>query len=228
MGAVGEDLAVELLGEDAPRAGEVGGVFGQRHGGGDEALDGGERASVEFLGGQGGGEDAGVGDQAGHQALAEGVIGGGGEEVVMAEPGGDAGADDVRAVGDAVGLGLGDPVGDQGAGAHAGGVGAEGVQVAQPGEAVGAGTQDGVCRRGGEGAGAERDAAAGRDELAAHDDAALFEVAEPGVADGLGRGIRHAGHAQAGEFCQLTAGVAEPGTGGLHAGKLRRAVMAAG
>ncbi len=124
-------------------------MLAQRDGGGDEALDRGQRPGVQFLGRQCGGQAAGVGDQAAHETLAEHVIGGGGEEIVMPEPGGDAGADDVGAVGDGVGRRAGDPFRHQRARAQAGGIGAEGAQVAQPGEAVGAGAEARRIRRSG-------------------------------------------------------------------------------
>ena len=67
----------------------------QRDGRGDQALQRGQRARVEFLGRQRGGQAAGVGDQPRHQPLAERIVRGGGKEVVMAEPGGDPRAGDV-------------------------------------------------------------------------------------------------------------------------------------
>ncbi len=118
-------------------------MFAQGNGGGDQALHRGQRPGVQFLGGQGGGQAAGVGDQAAHEPLAEGVVSGRGKEIVMAEPGGDSGAGDVGAMGDRVGGRAGDPLRYQGTGPQPGGIGAKGAQVAQPGEAVRAGPQDG-------------------------------------------------------------------------------------
>jgi len=84
---------------------------------------------------------AGVGDEPGQEALAEQVIGGGGEEIVVPEPGGYTGADDVRAVRDRVRGRAGNPFRHQGAGTQPGSIGAQSTQVAQPGEAMGAGPQ---------------------------------------------------------------------------------------
>ena len=143
VAAVGQDLAADLLRQEAQRPGQEAGVFAQCDGGGDQAFQRGQRAGVEFLGRQRGGQAARIGDQPAHQPLAERVVGGGGEEIVMAEPGGDAGADDVGAVGDRVGRRVGDPFGHQRPRPQPRGVGAQRAQISQPGEPVRAGSQDG-------------------------------------------------------------------------------------
>ena len=88
----------------------------------------------------------GVGDQPRHQPLAERIVGRRGNEVVMAEPGGDARAGHVRTMRDRVRRRRGDPLADQGAGTQQGRRGADLAQVAQPAEAVCRGGQQ---RRGG-------------------------------------------------------------------------------
>ena len=64
VAAVGQHLAGDLLRQEAQRAGQEGGVLGQRHGGGDQAFQRGQRAGIQFLGRQRGGQAARVGDQA--------------------------------------------------------------------------------------------------------------------------------------------------------------------
>ena len=210
-------------------------MFGQRHGGGDQALERGEGAAVQLLGRERGGEAAGVGDQPAHQLLAERVVGGGGEEVVMAEPGGDAGADDVGAVGEGV-VGRGrDPVGDQRAGAQAGRIGAEGAQITQPGEAVRRGAQQVGSRGIAPAAGTKHADGAAQFHLALDQAGAAAGIARPGIADGKRRGVRHAGHPQAGQARHGAPGVAQPAAGivAAHApavfpaGATRRLLMAA-
>ena len=142
VAAVGQHLAGELLRQEAQHAVEVGRLVRQRHRHRGQALQRGQRAAVHLLGGQRGGQAARIGDQPRHQLLAERVVGGGGEEVVMAEPGGDARADHVRAMRDRVQRRRGDPLADQGAGAQQRGRGADLAQVAQPGEAVRRGGED--------------------------------------------------------------------------------------
>ena len=229
MAAVRQDLAVQLLRQHAQGAGEEARVLRQRHGGGDQPLHRGQRPCIQLLGRQGGGQHPGIGDQPGHQLLAEPIIGGGGEKIIVAEPGGDARADHIGPVGQTLQSGLGDPVGDQCAGPQARGIGAQRAQVAQPGETVHGGAQQCRTRGLGEAARAQRDAATAQHQLAAHQHAAALVIAQPRVAHRLGRGVRHPGHAQAGQAGELAAGVAQPGAGGqaLHAGVLRNAVMAA-
>ncbi len=95
VAAVRQHLPGDLLRQEAQRAGEEAAVLRQRDRGGDQPLERGQRATVQLLGRERRRQRAGVGDQAPHQLLAEPVVGGGEKEVVMAEPGGDAGAGDV-------------------------------------------------------------------------------------------------------------------------------------
>ena len=64
-------------------------MLGQRHGSGDQALERCQRPGIQLLGRQRRGQAARIRDQPRHQPLAERIVGGGGEEVVVAEPGGD-------------------------------------------------------------------------------------------------------------------------------------------
>ena len=196
VAAVGQHLAGDLLRQEAQRAGQERGVLRQRHGGGDQPLQRGQRPGVQLLGRQRGGQAAGVGHQPRHQPLAEHVVGGGGEEVVMAEPGGDARAGDVRPMRQRLGRRGGDPVGDQGAGAQPGGVGAERAQVAQPGEAVRRGAQ----RLGAAGVAPSRRASAARtappiSSSPLSSRAPRVGVAGPGIAHRQGGRVGHARHA---------------------------------
>ena len=136
MAAVRQHLASDLLRQEAQRTRQEAGVLRQSDGRGDQTLQCGERPRVKLLGRQRGRQAAGAGHQPRHQLLAECVIRGGREEIVMAEPGGDSGADHVGAMRQRLAGRRGDPFGHQRAGAQPGRVGAEGAQVAQPGEAV--------------------------------------------------------------------------------------------
>ncbi len=111
--------------------------------GGDQPLEGGQRPRVQLFRRQGGGQPGGIRNEAGHQPLAEHVVGRGREEVVMPEPGGEPRTGHVRAVRHRVAIGGGNPVAHQRPGARAGSVRAEGAQVPQPGEAMGRRAQDG-------------------------------------------------------------------------------------
>ena len=211
VAAVGEDLAGDLLRQEAEGAGEEGALLRDGDGGGDQALQGGERAGVQLLGREGGGEVAGVVDQPGHQALAEGVVGRGGEEIVMAEPGGEPGADDVRAVGNGVERGAGHPIADELAGAGPGGVGAEGAQVAQPDEAMCGGAQDGRAAGIGPAAEAQAEGGAREFELALEDVlAASWHRPATGRGRVTSRGVRHAADPQMGQAREGAACVAQP------------------
>ena len=95
MAAVRQHLADDLLRQEAQRTGQEAGMLRQRDGRGDQPLQRGQRPGVEFLGRQSGRQAAGIGHQPAHQPLAEHIVGGGGEEVVVPEPGGDACADNV-------------------------------------------------------------------------------------------------------------------------------------
>ena len=100
VAAVRQHLPADLLGQEAEGAGEKRAMLRHGDAGDDQPLERGQSARVELFGRQRGREAARVGQQPRHQLLAEPVIGGGREEVVMPEPGGDAGADHVGAVGD--------------------------------------------------------------------------------------------------------------------------------
>ena len=213
VAAVGQDLAGDLLGQEAERAGEEAGLFRDRDRCGDKAFEGGERAGIQFLGGQRGGEVARVEHEAGHHALAEHVIGRGGEEVVVGEPGGQAGAGDVRAVGDGV-LWVGDPVGDELAGTGAGGIGAKGAQVAQPGEAMRCGAQDQGAFRVAPAARTQVEGGAGNLQFPFEDLRPAGCVTWPGIGDRQRRRVWHAAHPQVGKAGDGAAGVTQPtGTG---------------
>ena len=116
-------------------------MLGQRDGGGDQPFQRGKGAGVQLFSGQSGRQAARVGDQAPHQALAERVVGGSSEKIVMRKPGGESRPNDVRTMRQRVRRRRRDPFADQGAGAQSRGVGAQRAQIAQPGEAMGGGVQ---------------------------------------------------------------------------------------
>ncbi len=98
MAAVRQHLAGDLLRQETQRAGQEGGVLRQCDSRGDQAFQRGQRAGIQFLGRQRGGQAACIGYQPAHQPLAERIVGGGGEEIVVAKPGGDPRADNVGPV----------------------------------------------------------------------------------------------------------------------------------
>ena len=210
VAAVRQHLARDLLRQEAQRARQEAGMLRQRDGGGDQALQRGQRPRVQLLGRQRGRQAARVGHQPRHQPLAECVVGGGGEEIVMAEPGGDPGADDVGAMRQRLAGRRGDPFGHQRAGAQPGRVGAEGAQVAQPGEAVRRRIQQGGTGRLAPGARPQRAHAAAELQFAAQQPCAAAGVARPGIAHRQGRRVRHAAHAQAGQTRDRPARIAQP------------------
>ena len=136
MAAVRQNLAGDLLRQEAQRSCQEAGMLRQRDGGGDQALQCGERPRVQLLGRQRGRQAAGAGHQPRHQLLPERVIGGGRKEIVVAEPCGDPGANHVGAVCQRLAWRRGNPFGHQRPGAQPGRVGAESTQVPQPSEAV--------------------------------------------------------------------------------------------
>ncbi len=197
VAAVGQHLPSDLLRQETQRPGEECRVFRDRDGGGDETLERGQAARVEVFGRQRGRERACVGDEAGHEPLAERVIGGGGKEIVVAEPRAEAGACYRGSVRDRVGRTAGDPVRDQRPGAKPGRVGAEGAQVAQPREAMRGRPQRRWPLALAPEAGAERADNPAAIKFAPKQPRAARGVARPGVANREGRRVRHPAESQA-------------------------------
>ncbi|MFC7607920.1 hypothetical protein [Teichococcus aestuarii] len=211
MRAVGQDLAVDLAGQHAQAAGDPG-FLAQRHGGGQSALQRGEAATVPPLGRQGGHQPARILRQPHHQRAAEGILGRGGQEVPVAEPGGEPRARHLRHGGDGFGAAPGQPVGGQVARPQPGAIGAEGAQVAQPCKAV----HGGAPRRGAAALGPalaaflgghQRADGAGHLALAAQQAVAAPGIAGPEVAEGTRRRLGHPHRLQPGHH---PAGAAQP------------------
>ena len=77
-------------------------MVGHRHARRGEPFQRRQRPPVQHFGGQGGGEVARIHHQPAHQPLAEIVIGGGREKIIMAKPGGQPRAADIRRRGDGI------------------------------------------------------------------------------------------------------------------------------
>ena len=196
MGAVGQDLAVDLGGQQLEAAGEPG-LLLERDGRGQRALERHQRAAVPCLGRQARHQHAGVGGEPRHQRPAEPVLGGGRREVPVAEPGGEPRPRHLRRLGQGIGAGRLQPVAGDVAGVHAGGVRAERAQVAQPGEAVQRRPPNRATGPGAEGAGVvgQGPDGAGHLQLPVQQALAAGGVAGPEVAEGARRGIGHAARA---------------------------------
>ncbi len=212
VAAVRQDLAGDLLRQEAQGTGQEAGMLGQRDGGGDQPFQGGQRARVEFLSRQGGRQAAGVADQAAHQPLTERVVGRGEEEIVVPEPGGDPRAGNIRPLRDRIAGARTHPVGDQRTGSQAGRVGAQRAQVAEPVETVGRRPQQRSGGAFGPGARPQGTDCAAQFQLALEQPRPTHRVARPGVADRQGRRIGNARHPQAGKPRHGAAGVAQPAT----------------
>ena len=225
VAAIRQHLAGDFLRQEAQRARQEAGVLRQRDGCSDQALQCGERPRVQLLGRKRRRQAAGIGHQPAHQLLAECIVSGGGEEVVMAEPGGDPGADDIRAVRQRLAGRRRDPFGHQRAGAQSGGVGAEGAQVAQPGKAVRRGVQQRGAGRLAPGARTQRAHAAAELQLAPQQPGAAAGVARPRIAHRQRRRVRHTAHAQAWQTRDHAARIAQPAPriGCVHAAASRAA-----
>ena len=203
----------------------------QCHRGGDQALQRGQRARVEFLGRQRGRQAPRVGHQPAHQPLTERIVRRGGEEVVVAEPGGNARAGHIRPVRQRLAGRRIDPFGHQGPRAQPGSIGAEGAQVAQPGEAVRGSFQHCGRRDLAPGAGPQGADATTDFQVSAQQSGAAAGIAWPWIAHGQGGSVGHAAHAQAGQARDHPARIAQPAPriGGAHPGWLspRKAPIAA-
>ena len=194
VAAVGQHLAADLLRQEAQRPVQEPGMLRQRDGGGDQPLQRGQRAGVQLLRRQCGGQAARVGHQPRHQPLAEHVVGGGGEEVVVPEPGRDAGAHYVGPVRDRIGRRRVDPLGNQGAGAQPRRIGAQRAQVAQPGRSCARQCAARLGRRAVVPAAGLQDAdGAAEFQLALQQPGAAAGIAGPGIAHRQGRGVGHRG-----------------------------------
>jgi hypothetical protein len=196
MAAIDVELAVELLRQEAHAAREPG-VLLQRDGGGHATLQRDQRAAMRGFRRQAGDDVARIGRHPLHELAAQPVLRRGGQEVPVAEPGGDPRARHLRRVGQRVAAGQREPVGRQRPAAQPRGVGAQRAQVAQPGEAMRRGAPAGrpAARApvgGAVGFGrAQRADRAHHLELAAQQPRAARRIAGPQVAEGARRAVRH-------------------------------------
>ena len=225
MAAIGVELPLQLRGQEADAAGEPG-LLLQRHGGGHAPLERHQRAAMRRFRRQAGDQAARILRHALHQGAAQLLIRRGGQEIPMAEPGGDARARHFRRLRQRIGAER-QPIRRQRPPAQPRRIGAQRAQVAQPGEAMrrrapGGGTAIGPpilaaigFRR------AQRADGAQHLELAAQQAGAAGGIPGPEVAEGAGRRIRHLHRLQIG---QEAAGAAQDG---FHQPAPRIAAMAA-
>ena len=209
MAAVAQHLPADFRRQEAQRPGQERGVLRQRNRGCDQTLQRGQRPRVLFLRREGRSERTGITDQARHQLLAKQIIGGGREEIVMAEPGGNPGADHIGPVDRRFVGRRRNPFRHQGTGPQPGIVGAKRAQIAQPGEAMRGGAQRGG---GGKLVPPARPQQANRAavfQLALQQPRAANRIAGPGVAHRQRRRIGHTGHAQ--RHPQRHANIRQPG-----------------
>jgi len=155
---------------------------------------------------QAGDDGAAILRQPGQQGAAEPVIGGGGEEIPMPEPGGDAGARDLRRLGKILARAVLQPVMRQVAAAHPRRVGAQRAQIPQPAEAMRGGTpqQRAIARRPADAglpgqARLERPGGAEHLQLARHQPCAARRIARPEVLEAATRRLGHPHRLEAGD-----------------------------
>ena len=208
MAAIGEELPLQLAGQQAQRAVQPA-LLLQRDGGGDGRLHHHQRAAMGRLRRQAGHHGTAIMRQPGQQRFPEAVIGGGGQEVPVAKPGGDARAGDLGRLRQILARAVFKPVMRQVAPTHAGGIGPQRAQVAQPTETMcgGAPQQRAVGRRPANPgprahllgcAGLERPGGAQYLQLARHQPRAACSIAGPQVLEAARRRLGHPHRLEAG------------------------------